>query len=567
MSRSSFENGAEALLEFLRIQETDFIFCSPIGILAPLWEALAKRDERGELDSPKYLNCRHELLAVGLASGFYKATGRPQIVLLSPSFGVLNGSMGIWSAMQERIPMVILTPDTMTYGTDPILDAGVEWPSLLVDMGGSVRDAEAFVKWGKELKAADSLFADLRRAFYFAESVPRGPTVLSVPYEILMSPVATSLPPKLEARAVVAPFEQIHQVGELLMRSRNLVIITEHAGRTSIEVNTLVKLAELIGAPVFEFWEPSFQNFPRSHPLHGRGPVEAVLPDADCIIVAGANGPWHPPLVQLKDECKVIVFEEDPLRPRAPYWGYRTDYCVAGDIGMNLAQLCTELENHIVSLPTQRIERWKQYNRQKAEEQRNKNDIAPSGSRIHASRLFQALHRALPDGSVIVDEILSQEELMVQSLFQSKSFKQYRGWAGGLGTGLPTALGVKLALPDNLVVCITGDGAFNYNPVPASFGLAQQHKLPILVVICDNEGYASQAWNTQKYFPQGSAVRTSNYYGKRIEPTPDYWKLAAAFGGHGERVSSPESLGPAIQRALSAMESGRFALLDVMVTP
>jgi acetolactate synthase-1/2/3 large subunit len=490
MNRSSFSNGAEALLEFLRIQETDFIFCSPIGILAPLWEALAKRDERGELVSPKYLNCRHELLAVGLASGFYKATGRPQVVLLSPSFGVLNGSMGIWSAMQERIPMVILTPDTMTYGTDPTLDAGIEWPSLLVDIGGSVRDAEAFVKWGKESKTANSLVADLRRAFYFAETVPRGPTLLSVPYEILMTPLASSIPPKLEARPVVAPIEQIRQMSELLTRSLNPVIITERAGRTSIEVNTLVKLAELIGAPVFEFWLPSFQNFPRSHPLHGNGPVEAVLPEADCIIVAGANGPWHPPLVELKDGCKVIVFEEDPLRPRAPYWGYQTDYCVAGDIGMNLAQLCAELEKHIVSLPTERIERWKQYNHQTAEEKcnKNKNDVAQSRSRIHASTLFQALHRALPEGSAIVDEILSQEDLMLKVLFQSKPFKQYRGWAGALGTGLPTALGVKLALPDNLVVCITGDGGFNYNPVPACFGLAQQHKVPILVVICNNEG-------------------------------------------------------------------------------
>jgi acetolactate synthase-1/2/3 large subunit len=186
---------------------------------------------------------------------------------------------------------------------------------------------------------------------------------------------------------------------------------------------------------------------------------------------------------------------------------------------------------------------------------------------MHPARLFQALRQALPAGAAIVDEIVSQTEVMVQTLFQSKSFKQYRGWAGALGTGLPTALGVKLAEPDTLVACIIGDGAFNYNPVPASFGLAQQHGLPILVVICNNQGYVSQAWNTQKYFPQGSAVRTGNYYGSRIEPTPDYWQLAGAFGGHGERVSSPEALEPALQRALAAIASGQFAVLDVLVTP
>lgn len=114
MSKADALNGAEAILEFLRIQGTDFIFCSPIAVWAPLWEALAKRHERGESESLQYLNCRHEMLAVGLASGYYKATGRPQAVLLPTGLRVLHGSMAIRSALQERIPMIILPPDTVT---------------------------------------------------------------------------------------------------------------------------------------------------------------------------------------------------------------------------------------------------------------------------------------------------------------------------------------------------------------------------------------------------------------------------------------------------------------------
>ena len=72
-------NGAEALLELFRTQGTDYIFCSPIAAWAPLWEALAKRQATTNIESPRYLNCRHEILAVGLASGYYKATGRPQV--------------------------------------------------------------------------------------------------------------------------------------------------------------------------------------------------------------------------------------------------------------------------------------------------------------------------------------------------------------------------------------------------------------------------------------------------------------------------------------------------------
>jgi acetolactate synthase-1/2/3 large subunit len=567
MAKADTLNGAEAILEFLKLQGTDFIFCSPIAVWAPLWEALAKRRERGEVESPQYINCRHEMLAVGLASGFYKATGRPQVVLLPTGLGVLHGAMAVRSAFQERIPMTILAPDTLTYGEVPELDPGPEWSSLLVDLAGPVRAAEVCVKWAKEVKTANDLITDLRRACYFAETVPRGPTLLSVPFDILMSPVPFPRQPKLEAHPVVAPAEQLSHIAEMLAQSHNPIIITEHAGRTPDEVSMLVKLAELIAAPVFEFWMPSFQNFPRAHPLHGSGPVEAVLPEADCVVVAGANAPWHPPHVALKEGCKVVVFEEDPLRPRAPYWGYQTDYCIAGDVGLNLAQLYSQLKERITSSPTGRAEHWNQYNRQSSEQSRQQAEATRTGTAVHASALFQALHQALPASSAIVDEIVAQTPFMLQTLFQAKSFKHYRGWAGALGTGLPTALGVKLAEPNNVVVCVIGDGAFSYNPVPASFGLAQQYKVPILIIICNNQGYASQGWNVQKYFPQGSAVRTGNYYGRVIDPTPDYWKLAAAFGGYGERISTLGSLEPAIQRGLAAIANGQFAVLDVLLEP
>ena len=93
----------------------------------------------------------------------------------------------------------------------------------------------------------------------------------------------------------------------------------------------------------------------------------------------------------------------------------------------------------------------------------------------------------------------------------------------------------KIARPKD-VGCVIGDGAFNYNPVPACLGLAQQYGVPILVVICNNQGYVSQEWNPTN-FPSGYALREHNSYGRVIEPTPDYAAIAPAFGAHGECVS------------------------------
>ncbi len=152
-------------------------------------------------------------------------------------------------------------------------------------------------------------------------------------------------------------------------------------------------------------------------------------------------------------------------------------------------------------------------------------------------------------------------------LFESKPFRQYRGWMGALGTGLGTALGVKLARPGDTVVCLIGDGALHYNPVPAALGFAQQYGVPILIIVCNNSGLMSQRFGFYKYFSTGASMRTGQFYGSDLSPSPEYTRLAEAYGGTGERVSSTAELEPAIARALSALAAGKTALLDVIVTP
>ena len=164
-------NGADVLLNQLADQGVDCMFASPIAVMAPLWEALIRR---GEGTGPRYFRCRHELLAVSLASGYYKATGRSQVVFLPSSLGVQNGAMGLHTALQERIPMTILSPDTLSYGEDPGADPGPEWPSLLVDLVGPARNAEVVVKWTKRARTPSELVHELRRACFIAQSIPLG---------------------------------------------------------------------------------------------------------------------------------------------------------------------------------------------------------------------------------------------------------------------------------------------------------------------------------------------------------------------------------------------------------
>lgn len=573
MERAIPRNGGEVLLELFNMGGFDFIFCSPLSVWAPLWEALAKQKEIEKTESPRYINCRHEVLAVGLASGYYKITGRPQVILLPTGIGVLNASMAIRGAYHEGVPMIILAPDSISFGEIPHLDPGAEWPYLLADLGGPVRLSESIVKWAKEIKNPQDLISDFWRACYFAEMVPRGPTLLSIPFDILMNPMPYWLSSKITPQPLVASDDSLKNIAATLIQSHNLIIITEHAGRTQEEVTILTKLAELLGASVFEYPYPMYKNFPRTHPLHGKGPVEEILKELDCILIVGSNAPWHPPLIDLQENAKVILMEEDPLRPRSPYWGYKRDYCIAGDLRANLDRLCLYIENELKKVPQVlneielRVKRWKEYNGNKTKSWQKEAERARTLKPIHAAWLFRTLSEILPKDSIIIDEIIAQGILMMQNLFTNESFTHYRGAAGGLGTGIATSLGLKLAEPEKLVVCLIGDGSFNYNPIPACFGLSQQYNLPLLIVMCNNQSFASQAWNTKKYFPEGWSVKTGNFYGDVIEPTPDYCKIALAFDGFGERVEEPEKLRSALERGIEAVRKGHLALIDVILEP
>ena len=121
------------------------------------------------------------------------------------------------------------------------------------------------------------------------------------------------------------------------------------------------------------------------------------------------------------------------------------------------------------------------------------------------------------------------------------------------------------AAPERPVVLAIGDGSFYYNAVPAAFGACQELGLPLLVVLFDNGGYASQKNDVVREYPEGWAVRTGKFIGTSITPRPDYVMLARAFGGEGERVEKPAEVRGALQRGLESIGKGRLALVHVVL--
>ena len=143
-------DGGEAVLEAFRNLGVDYIISSPGSEWPSVWEALA-RQKTNEIDGPRYIDCWHETLAVTMAMGYTRVTGRMQAVLLHAGVGLLQGSLGIHGAYLAEIPMVVCSGESITYGEDPEFDPGAQWYRNLSVVGGPNRLVDPFVKWSSHV--------------------------------------------------------------------------------------------------------------------------------------------------------------------------------------------------------------------------------------------------------------------------------------------------------------------------------------------------------------------------------------------------------------------------------
>jgi acetolactate synthase-1/2/3 large subunit len=556
--------GAEALLRALRAMGVERIYASPGSDWAPLWEALAQPYQEGEV--PEYISSRHEETAIGMASGYAKATGKLPAVVIHTTVGALHATMGMRAALHERVPMVVLAGESVSFAEAPAPPAGRQWLRLLTDVGGPARLVEPTVKWTFGLNSSLILPHTIQRACQLAMSPPRGPVFVSVPTEFLMEEMRSEPP---EAAALPAPPvanpQAIAEVARALAAASRPVIVTEELGRSARAVDALVALAEALSAPVLDGWHADYVNFPRDHPLYAGvavEPVNEIVKEADFILLAECVAPWHPP--SALRGTRVASLGEDPSHTHLPFWGYRADYLLPGDAEATLAALVSEVAK---VMEPKSGERWRPRNERHRAELREKAREAGKGGAITAAWVAHELNEVLPPDAIVVNETISHRGDLMRLLDRLPVGGFYESSYGGLGLGLGTALGVKHAWPDRPVVLAIGDGSFYYNPVPAAFGACQEHGLPLLVVLFDNGGYASQKNDVVREYPDGWAVRTQKFIGTSIAPRPDYALLAQAFGGHGERVEKPGEVRAALERGLEAVAQGRLALLHVVLPP
>ena len=565
-------HGGKALVKIFARAGVDYIFSSPGTEWPPVWEALAEAEERGD-NRPRYINCRHEALAVAMASGYTKVTGRPQAVLLHATAGPLNAAMYLRAAYQERVPMVVCCGETAAFGEESRLpDPGNQWIHDLTDIGGPAELLRRCVKWSERVTSSTILVPSVERAMQIALEPPAGPVLLGVPFECLLDEV--SLPednrPNRVARAIAVDEAAIQEAVDLLLRAQSPVLVTEHVGRDASAVNPLVELCESLAIPVMESFRPAFLNFPRNHPLYLPYDPRRIE-SADLVLVADAVSPWYPISKGPKAGAKVVFLGNEYPYSRLPFWGYKADLALIAPPAATLARLLGRVkasEAFAGNRPAYeersrriREEHDKQMTTLQRDAVEHKNDIP-----VDPRWLCQALNESIPPNGVIVEETTVHRTLIQNMIPRTQPMSYIARVTGGLGVSLGYALGAKLALKDRPVFVLIGDGGFHYNPVPSCLGLAQEYSLPIIVVVFNNQRYLSMERGLLRYYPDGAAKKSGVHFGGPILPNPDYRLYADIYGGYGVRVTDPKDIQPAVARALEHGAAGRLAVIDVVLS-
>jgi acetolactate synthase-1/2/3 large subunit len=287
----------------------------------------------------------------------------------------------------------------------------------------------------------------------------------------------------------------------------------------------------------------------------------AALKEADVVLAVDCDVPWIPAQGAPRPDAKIVHLGPDPLFARYPLRGFRADIALAGALAPTLSALCERTQKHAAS-PARIEDRRKEVVLQnKIIREKARGGIDPAPANITGKWASACLNRVMGEDAILVNEypILLEEMTIAEPM-------RYFGTppSGGLGWGLGAALGAKLASPGKTVVAALGDGAYMFgNPTPAHF-VSEAMRLPVLYVIFNNARWAAVHRSTLATYPKGFASKAKEPPFATLEPSPRFEHVVQASGGHGERVSEPKDLMPALERAMKVVrEEKRQALVNV----
>ncbi len=572
-SNEARHSAAHYFLEGLTEIGCDYLFCNFGTDHAPLIEAMAsfKRDGR---KAPATILCPHEITAVHMAAGYTIATGRGQGVVVHVDAGTANSAMALHNLSRGRIPVLLMAGRAPFTTRGELLGTRDNYVHFVQEPFDQASIVRPYTKWEYNLPSGVVAKEALRRAHTVMHSDPKGPVYMTFPRETLTELWSEgqirSYPRERFGPASVGAVDaqSIDAIATRLLAAERPLLITAYAGRNPDSVARLDELARFAGIRVIEF-SPIHLNLPHDSPCHGGFMPAKALADADVGLLVDVDVPWIPKDMPDDPSTWWAHIDVDAEKRAFPMWTFPANLRLQGDSCRFFADLLAALKAKAdEGFKARAAARVKVL----ADELSARRDQAAKlaaepgvAGEINAHFFCAALRKALGPSDIVINEAIRNIPVVLQQMPRTKPGSLVGLAGAGLGFSASVALGLKLAMPDRVIMPIMGDGTFYFSNPQSVLAVSQKYGLPIFAVVLDNSGWGAVKEATLRVYPAGEA-KASSEFGAAFAPAMDFAKIAEAGGAHGELVSDPADVEAAIARCLEAVRGGRSAVLHAKVT-
>lgn len=530
--------GSDIFVECLKKEGVEVMFGYPGGVVIPIFHSL--------YNAPfKFILSRHEQGAVHAADGYARASGKTGVVLATSGPGACNLVTGIATAHMDSIPLVLFTGQVSRnmIGNDAFQEA---------DITGITRP---ITKHNYLIQDINDLARTIKEAFYIASTGRPGPVLIDIPVDISKGEGKFHYPEKVELRGYKPVYEghpgQIKKACEMIASAKKPVV---YAGGGVIISNASKELRAFVkktGIPVTTTLL-GLGAFPETEPLslgmlgmHGFYYANQAVHESDLLIAVGArfDDRVTGDITKFIPTAKVIHIDIDPASVSK---NVDVDVPIVGDCKNVLAEM-----NKIVKAPS--IDEWVAY--LGGLKKKFPLSYDHHGKKIMPQYVIEKIYELTKGKAVICTEV-GQNQMWAAQFYHYTEPRTFIS-SGGLGTmgyGFPAAIGAQLARPDKRVIDIAGDGSIQMNI--QELIVAVEHKLPIIIAILNNE-FLGMVRQWQEFFFEKRYSHTS------LKFSPNFKKLAEAYGAVGITIDKKEDVEKAIKEALSIKD--RPIVLDFHV--
>ena len=530
--------GSRALLECLKREGVDTIFGYPGGAVIPIYDMIY------QFPDIQHILVRHEQGAGHMAEGYALATGKVGVCLATSGPGATNLVTPIADAMMDSVPLVAITGQvkTSSIGTDAFQEADITGITMPI------------TKHNWLVKDVTKLPEIIAEAFHIARSGRPGPVLIDIPVDISRAefeytPIEEVNIPTFKP-TTKGHSRQIQRAAELIAEAQRPVLYVGGGAIYSGAYEVIKDLAERTNTPVTTTLK-GLGAFPETHPLslgmlgmHGTAYANYAISECDLLIAVGAR--FDDRVTGKADEwvptAKIIHIDVDPAEIGKVL---PADVPIVGDVKAVLVELLKLVEPALHPEWNARVTQWK-------------TDFPlhyPMDGILHGQQVIEQIG-AITDHEAIVVTDVGQHQMWAAQFYKCLRPRQFitSGGLGTMGFGLPAAIGAQFGAPDKPVFCVSGDGSIQM--CIQELMVATIYKLPIKICILNNQ-YLGMVRQWQELFWE------SHYSNVDLEASPDFVKLAEAYGAHAIRCSSPSGVEAALAEAMAITD--RPTVLDFRI--